>query len=410
MIRDGLTTDRKLITKHQRKVSKNEYKVNLFSSLVNVYENYQITQMQTVVRYLTDPYAILLLLHPVGVQLSDEEMETATETPTVTCQEYYEAAVNHSIGDILPRLTMLERRYCNSFADRDEPIYEATDVLRYIARDQHLLWQEVRDTWNLQPDPVAISFAIASPRAKVEPVTPVIGIPYNYIRKSDEHELIRFPCAVEGLSGELVQIHKDGELLTSFPEIEIPEIMEDAMSFVVEGQITPAGLKIWDILCWNDIWIHRRPLSERLNFLWRLHEYNNERIIVHNFEEMWMAQAEFDTPIARNLNAPYDPTINRAQIVIHSQTLRLSIGSRKGGGRKTYLNTSDNKSVFEYPEYLEKDELGNIVEVDLDGNILRLLPVDLGIDSWVDVKNKMNYEKEYGDYSFFKLPKAKWAK
>jgi hypothetical protein len=414
VIRDGLLTTRKI--QRTRKPRPSPYKENLFYSLVNVYNNYETTGRKEFVRYLQDPYAILLLLNPIGVHLSEQDIASSVAgANTVTCQEYYEAVEENRIGDILSRLTSYERQWCSNLAN-NKPIYAASEVLREIAMDRNLLWQEIRDTWKLQPDPVAMSFAISAPRAKTEPVTPVIGIPYIHIHPSDQQNQIRFPCAVEPYSDELIQIHRDADLLEAYSNNEVVEI-DDAKSelasinasYVVEALNTPGGLKIWDVLCWNDVWLHRRPLSERLNLLWHFHELTNERLILHNMEQIWDATNEYGTVVARNLNAPYDPTLERAQILVNTQVLRLRIGSRKGGGRKSYLNTSDGRAVFEYPEYLEKEDLGDVVEIDADGNILRLLPRHYGTDSWLEFKNKIKYEGEYEEYSAFKIPESKWA-
>lgn len=414
VIRDGLTSTKKRIARNQNKVNRPEYRENLFYSVVSVYQNYQATGDKGLVRYLTDPYAILLLLNPLGAQVSNTASDV--QSPSVTCKEYYDAVQENRINEILPRMTQLEREYC-SYLATEQPIYEESDVLRVLAEDRHLLWQEIRDTWNLQPDPVAISFAITAPRAKVEPVTPVIGIPYNQINPTDEQELIRFPCAVEPYTDEIVQIHKNGDTFKVFGA-DISNDKQDALveifgvesSFVIEALNYPEEIKVWDILCWNDIWFHQRPLNERLNFLWHFTIYDQNRLIVTDMEQLMDAQREFGRVMARNLNEKYDPYSKRAQILIENQYIRLRLGTRRGGGARTYLKTNDGKTVFEYPDYIEREDLGDVVEIDAKGNILRLLPRNVGTHSWIEFKQRTNFEGDYGDYTEFRMPKAKWAK
>jgi hypothetical protein len=353
MIRDGITTDIKRIRRIPKKVD-DVYETDYLESVVRAYDLFESLGSVEGAAYLRDPYAMILFLEPIGVKLPEND-ENVPEDGVLTCQEYYEAVINDKIDEILPKLTVRERIFCNLAAEgkikipKDQAIHE-------ICRKNGIDVRVAMDTWILQPDVEAISFALGSERAVLEGVTPALGIPLKTAYPSYTTSNIRFPAVVEKnpFRNKLVQVHRDAELFIVFddegketvldPKVKVA-LQNIASSYVVEGFINNFGqLIVWDLLCWNDVWLHRRPLTERVKMLWRFHEWNQERFVVRNWKELQQFEDDY---VLRNTNSPYNPASSTSHIFLtnETQTAVLVVGGAKG--KKTpCLVTIDKKPLF----------------------------------------------------------------
>jgi hypothetical protein len=414
IIRDGLTMKRKRLKKGAKSFEKLEYQENLLNSVINSIQLATIANKLSYFVYLKDPYALLLALTPMGVV---KEVKGEQEYSVVTAKEYVEAILSDSIDDLWPRMTAEEQDWCNFWANKRQE-FNPLAIVAECAQEWKLDVSNVLKTWIFQPDAVSIAFAVTSKRALVEHVTPTIGIPYVMIYPTDEVGKLRYPlCIDKAMAGYIhVQIHKDGDLFRVFDadsvlheyadgveadDFELDEKVIERLkniphTYVVEGWYKNGELIIWDILCWNDIWLHERHLSERLQLLWHFHEFRGESLIVYNRDEIPTSSMY----VGRNLNAPYDPATRDSHIFIGEPTIVLQIGGRRGGGKKTFLNTSDGRSIFTLPDYVEKEDRGDVVEVTCTGKVLRVLPKNTLPDTWMDVCIHLGLNPDYKTWSY----------
>jgi len=418
--RDGLNHRKKRVRKGTKKIKKPEYKKNMFISLINALELYSQFQTPDGFTYLRDPYAILLLLDPIGV---DVPLEHQAEYPTITCEEYYNAVLEGKMEEILPKMTLKEKMYCQWWAKFNEkpPMGE---ILELLCKAWNIRQEPVRATYEFQPDPIPIAFGITAPRIKKEPLTPVIGIEYSQIYPSPFPEKRRFPCCVTKNrfnTEKFVQIHKDGDVFKCFSKgkerddlISLENysyLTEIKHSYVVEGFVDrEERLAIYDVLNWNDIWMYRRPLNERLKWLWHFEPLTEAIAIVHTESELRSVVKGFNNnAIIRNLNTPYSHTAGDSHLEIGEQTVILQVGGRRGGRGFSYLNTSDKNSVFQIPEKIDKEDWGDIVEVNQQGDIIRVMDDNIVPDSWNDVAIKWGKPIKYEDWAnSIRLPKCSW--
>lgn len=424
MIRDGLTMTKKRIRKGAKSFERMEYKENLLGSVVQAIQLAMITGKLEYFAHLRDPYALLLALSPIGVE---KEVGSKQEYPILTAKEYVEAVLNKNVEKIWPKMTVEEQDWCNFWA-KERQDFGPMLILKTCAQEWGLDVNNVLLTWKFQPDPTSVAFAVTAPRAKLEHVAPVVGVPYVMVVPSAEIGRMRFPiCIDKFMSGYMhVQIHKSGDLFNVFEREEVvneyleqeqainmllPQRLEKELraiphSYVVEGWYLDGELIIWDVLCWNDIWLHERPLSERIKLLWHFQPYRNETLVLYSLREL----PKDNQYVGRNLNEIYDPTSQTSHIFVGEPTILLKVGGRRGGGRKTYLNTADGKAVFEIPFYVEKEDRGDVVEVTRDGRVLKILPRETIVDTWIDVCIHLGidvpiYEEWSGDRM---LPKVRW--
>lgn len=417
MIRDGLSLNEKIIRRNAKDVETDYYKEDLLISVINLCEFYSETYDVTPAQYIKDPYGILLMLKPFGYQI-DNFYKQSADIPTVTCKEYCEAIESSQTDLLTLRMTEVEKFWCNAFANGFH--FNPTDVITAICKGNRIDIKQTLDCWRLQPNTEAMAFALGSPRALMEGVTPVIGIPLNLVVATDAVGKIRYPGIASKYrgKGELIQIHKDGEIFVAYDmdgvEIDLSTInvspLEDQMSFVITGFLHHDELVVNDILCWNDIWLYRRPLAERIKMLWRFPEYTEENVIVRSPAELTDLLHERGRLTFRNLNRAYDPTLRDAIIRVATdvQTCTLSVRGRRGGRGLSYLTTSDNRAVFEIPARIEKEDRGDLIEVKRDGTVVRIVE-DGSPDSWAEVGVKWGFDLDYNLYSRYKrLPKCTW--
>jgi hypothetical protein len=418
-----LTTKKKRLKKGAKSFEKMEYKENWLESVIKAVQLAIITGKLEYFTYLKDPYALLLVLTPIGVE---REVDSDKEVNSVTAKEYVEAVLGDDIDSIWDRMTPEEQDWCNFWANGRQD-FNPLDILKECAKAWKLSVDNVISTWYFQPDPISLVFGLTSPRAPLEHVTPVVGVPYVMISPSDNVQQLRFPLLInESMHGYThVQIHKDGDLFTAFSKDEaLKNYVEDSEpmdlwldpktfeylksiphTYVVEGWYNGDDLVLWDVLCWNDIWLYERPLSERVKLLWHFHECRDAPLIVRNKTQI----PKDSVYIGRNLNAPYNPARRDTDITIGEATVLLRVGGRRGGGRKTYLNTDDGKSIFEVPFYVEKEDRGAVCEVTRDGKVLRILPRKTNVDSWADVCVHLGLHPDYEKYIYGRLlPKCDW--
>jgi hypothetical protein len=423
LIRDGLTMKKKRLRKGAKSFAKDEYKENWLDSVIKAIQLASITGKLEYFTYLKDPYSLLLALCPMGVE---KEVDSTIEVNSVTAKEYVEAVLSKNIEKIWDRMTAEEQDWCNFWAEGRQE-FSPLDILVECAKAWNLSELNVINTWYFQPDPTSLVFAITSPRAPLEHVTPAVGVPYIMITPTDNVQQLRFPlCIHRSMPGFMhVQIHKDGDLFEVYEKNDVlseyldevkavnhllTEEVEEFLksiphTYVVEGWYKEGELHIWDVLCWNDIWLHERPLSERMQLLWHFHEYRDEPLIVRYKDQI---PNDF-MYIGRNLNTGYNPNRRDTDIYIGEPTILLRVGGRRGGGKKTFLNTSEGRSVFEVPFYVEKDDRGSVVEVTRGGKVVQILPKNTSPDTWIDVCIHLGLNPDYEAYTYGRmLPKAEW--
>jgi hypothetical protein len=218
-----------------------------------------------------------------------------------------------------------------------------------------------------------------------------------------------------------VQIHKDGSLLKVYEQgkeenMEIEEELYDFLmnidgSYVVEGFYAGKDeFVVWDVLCWNDIWIFRRPLAERIKLLWHFSPNNETTLHAWNLNGLKYAEKEWNSKvILRNLNAPYDLTDHSTHIFMGDMTVLLQVGGRRGGKSNAFLNSSDKKSVFSIPLVIDKEDWGDVVEVNEKGDVLKVMPDGFVPDSWDIVARKWDKPLIYEDWAHgIRLPRCNW--
>lgn len=420
MIRDGLTLKKKVVLSHWENITKFEYKENFLISIIHAEKMYRNTKVARSFAYINDPYGIMLLLNPIGVNIEDFDLENGAEYPTLSCREYYEAIVEDRVEDIVDRMTAEEKFYCILWSKRKIPITSPEGILRAISFDIGLKWEYVRSVWTLQPSPAAVAFALASHRVKTELFTPAIGIPYVMIEPSNLVEKIRYPCMVTELyDGDdylHIQIHKDGDVFEAWTIEEsvkdepmglwlppdLYSFMRDiGISYVVEAYLGPDDeLWVTDVLCWNDIWMHDRPLAERVKFSWHFEPYTPLSYVCKRREDLDVALDDLGCVCVRNFNSVYDPSVRDSHIAIQpdSQTVFLEVGGMKGGFKNSFLKTSDNKAVFKLnceltPDEKEK-EYGGVVEVFRDGTIKRV-DTKMRPSDWATVATAFKFDLDY---------------
>lgn len=369
-------------------------------------------------KYLRSPAGLSMALEPIGAKL---DFSDGADYPELLSHEVYHALVNDELEEIEDKLTIEEKQYLNYIATyKFTPPREK--ILRTFCLDRGIDVGECIDTWHIQPETTAIAYALASKRARLEGITPVIGIPLKMVVPSTNVGKIRYPGVVTKYHKNKVHIHKDGELFeiydvsgkqfgsnTSPPTgLSLPQA---GMSYVLEGFIEGNKFIASDILCWNDIWLFRRPLAERIKLLWHFFDFTEKVFVVRNQDELNKVKNELKVVNFRNLNSSYDPTAFDGAIKVEGdiETVILKVSGRRGGRKKSYLVTNDRKVVFEIPVQIEKQDRGDVVEVQRDGTVIRILEKQEHPDNWIELCNKWDYPLDYSTYGVDRLvPKCKW--
>lgn len=426
MIRDGISTEPKAVIQMPKDFKTHNYKEDLFLSVMSVYEIYKLTGSVDQAKYVRDPYGIHMLLQPHGISLRDKIATKHSEIPELTCKEYYDLVEEGDVDTLLENLTIREQVACSVMGENHK--LPQLEVIKAIAKGIGADVNEAVDSWLIQPDVSAMAFGLASERAVLESVTPVIGIPLRPIVPSDIHENIRFPASASFYlyRDMLVHIHKDEDFLKAFDidgnpvklHEDIEEFFKDiGISYVVEGFILDRdfeypedSLIIHDILCWNDIWVYRRPWAERMNMLWRFGYWMDESFVIKNAKQLKQRLEEAGELLIRNLNSPYNPTRfdSHIHLDLRQQTVILEISQKKGRSRSLFLKTSDDKYLFEIDKILDKREKGGTVEVKKDGTIIRRMD-GISPDRWREISAKWGLPEDFKEYPD-KIPKAKWLK
>lgn len=424
MIRDGLTLKKKMVRKGTKSIKKRKYKENLFSSVIQAIKTYEITKIGKSFAYIRDPYGIMYLLDPFGINLTPDQLIGGVEEAEITCKEFFEAIEDGKIDEILPRMTAEEKLWCDGIANNRFKI-NRTEVLRAITYDLGIPWEEVKKVWSFQPDPIPIAFALGSDRLKVERLTPVIGIPFEIIASGFREEFLRFPCGVisDENNFKYLQIHKDGDVFKVF-DLEKNEITNSflpfwtdffkkiGISYAVEARLNQKGdLEVTDILCWNDLWIYDQPYYERRKFLWHFEPFTSTYIQCNDHEDLKVALKEFHSnAVVMNLNKAYDPRRHDSHIMINRELeeVTLRVGGKRGGRGKAFLNTFDKHPVFEVPIKIDKEDWGDYVRVSASGKVSKVASTGYA-DSWADVAKIFDLPMDYTEYRKNKtLPKCKW--
>jgi hypothetical protein len=417
MIRDGLNTNLKRTAgKRPREITTNDYKTDFLSTIANFYEIFEISENIENSRYIYDPYGISLILDPIGVKI-DIFPKKPPKYGEITCKEYYNAIINNKIDEIKHKMTQKELLFCDLAAQNQLKPTPPREIVKLISKEIGADVKLALATYDIQPDADAIAFALGSPRAILEGITPVIGLPLKMCFPGYETHKIRFPALVEKNKydkSQLIHIHKDGVKIYVYNEdgntFHIPSPLEIKLkkipsSFVIEGFIDNESFQVWDLLCWNDIWLHQRPLSERVQMLWRFHEWNMERFVVRSNKELLKFQGDY---ILRNLNSVYNPTQLGSYIFL-SETIQagfLKVGGKRGH-RTPHLLTEDSRAVFQIDADIDKDDWGDVVEITQDGTVIKNLGKKAVPDTWSELDNKWGLI-DWEDYQYMRLKIVEW--
>lgn len=394
------------------------YEDDLFSTLVGAWKLFLVHNTTETYKYLRSPAGVSMALEPLGTKL---DFNDGADYSELTSTEVYNALINNNLDKILSQLTIEEKQYLNYIATY-KFIPPRERILKTFCFDRGIDIKECIDTWHIQPETTAIAYALTSKRAQLEGITPVIGIPLKLVVPSENIGKLRYPGVVTKYHKNKIHIHKDGELFEIYDmsgkKIEpnfllCPDLSlhPTSMSYVLEGFVEDDKFIASDILCWNDIWLFRRPLSERIKLLWYFFDITEETFVVRNHDELKKVQNELKIINFRNLNAPYDPTALDGSIKVEGDidTTILKVSGRRGGREKSYLVTNDKKIVFEIPVKIEKKDRGDVVEVKRDGTIIQILEKQQHPDSWIELCNKWDYPLNYDDYGKDKIiPKCTW--
>lgn len=412
MIRDGYTYDKKRIRKDS-KVFDVEYQTDLFVSVLHSLNNFLYTGNYHYFSFLRDPYAMLFCAKPELLR----EIHTKKDNweQIITCKEVYETIKEGRTEEI--SLHKEEREILKDLQQLKIPINEEK-LLKSLIRNRPIDKMQVKSTWILQPNIEAIIFAIASRRAEIETVTPVIGIPIRLMTSTNQRNKIRFPCVIEPkIDGKHVQIHKTAEKYTIFDKNG--EILKEKLlnfdglgdlgkilsqnneiiapnqgSYVVDGVLTPENeVKVFDILALNDIWFNNRPLSERLKHEWRFYPHTVERFVVWGWEEMKEVTKEMGDFVVKNLNKPYDPTSRDAWISTEVDTVRLQVSNIKHHSNETFLVTKEKIPLFTVKKKLGEDLLKKCVEIRKEGKVVNLLNSNYLPDGIEEIMLKWNIKE-----------------
>ena len=412
VIRDGLSTDKKFLLSTSVRHDNVYVEGDLFFSVVSAYNLYKKTQSLEGYKHIQTPDGFYLALTAFG---ADVDVAGGAEYPTLTSKQ----VLLKSIEEIIDKLTVEEKEYLREMDNiQFKPPIE--DILREYCKNRYIDISECIDTWRLQPDLEAISYAITSNRATQEGITPVIGKPVNLCAPVSNLSKRRFPGIMTKYHENRVQIHKDGDFfitydsagheLTNFPpEKAISHLKEAGMSYVISGFNEDGEFIVDDVLCWNDIWLFRRPLSERLQLLWHFYDFMEEMLVVRNEDEYEVAHKELGSVLFRNLNSPFDPaSIDNSVKVVEADTpMILEITGKRGGKQNSYLATGDKRIVFKAPKIVTKEERGKLVEVSKDGVILQIFEEGDEINYWSDLANEWGMPLDYSEYK--RVPLSKWA-
>lgn len=419
IIRDGLDTAEKIMRTRPKNLSTSNYKTNYLISVVRAVESMQTLKNVEAAKFVRDPYGIALILAPIGVA-RDDVVEGAAEIPDVTCMEYYIAVTEGRIDEVWGRLSTPERIFCNLSAQGLIKV-DMWDCVKAIGTELGANMPLLEATFRIQPDAEALAFALGSPRAVIEGVTPALGIPLRMAYPSSGVNKIRFPAILEedlysNKDYELVHIHRSSNWFSAYGteggEVELDGALADKLksiehSFVVEGFVDGwGGFRATDLLCWNDVWLHFRPLSERVRMLWRFHEWNMERFVIRSYRELSSFAGSW---VLRNLNSVYDPGSVDSHMLISGKikTGILRVGGRKGGFAGPHLVTKDGRAVFEIDAEIEKEDWGVVVECSSDGSVLRVLGRKIVPDSFMELQDKWGLVG-YEEFCNFRLEKVEW--
>jgi hypothetical protein len=306
------------MVRRDSKIDDKHYDTDSFTTLMGAWKLLIVQGTVDAYKYLRSPAGFKMALEPIGAKM---DFSDGAEYPTLTCDEVHDALIGGNIDILADKLAVEEKMFLNYIETYNfHPPRER--ILKVICEEKHIDFDECIDTWHIQPDATGVAYALASRRAPLEGITPVIGIPLRTVAPSTDLGKMRFPAIATKYHTNMVHIHKDSDTLEIYDSVgktvtdtlEHPDLLSTGMSYVLEGFIEDGLFIASDILCWNDIWLNRRPLHERIKLLWHFFEFTEETYIIKNRDELDKVKDELKIVNFRNLNAPYDPTAYDAKI------------------------------------------------------------------------------------------------
>lgn len=438
MIRDGIDTGRC----HPWKVSKAkplQRKVEMsFQSLAKLLDHIKATGDYGYLQHLRDPYALMLLLGIKQVVKIDKQ---GGIPGGVSCEQVWKALNGTSakrVRDIAGKLVDNEWVYFNQIAAGKHPEGITSEILfQELAQVRQVDFKDAWNTWVVQPDPEAISFALLSDftsnnaKTGVSRITPAVGRFCEYVQPLGSRYDVRFPCAVyvnhfKKNKGTMYQLHKSAGHIRVFDkngEKVIDEELgkDDRRQFWPDGVFNIIKVKeksysadnhedilVFDILCLNDVWMHTRPFVERIQFLWRFGFNGVYPTMAYTWEHVkeFGRMALSENLWIRNLNSDYTPLRRDAWIEIgEDEVVQLRV-SKRGRGSHWWLKTSDGFNMFSFGDSRIGDkEQGKVVDVDRSGRILRYR---------FDLKEAMSFDEVSNIWNIYEddweVKKIKWRK
>lgn len=392
MIRDGINFKSKRVGRKGVDELNDEVVFNLANGLRGYLETGEVRYLT----FLRNPYSILFIISPY---IPDLDPDKFCGDSFIPMEEFYNECLKG--GDSL---------YHKVSRDDWDILVSYRDNVGTLSLDSYVkemsrVWDfdsvRAMEVWEFQPDPISFSFTLGSSRLGIESFTPVIGVKYVFDRLYSNIGDIRFPCIVlRGYKGRRVQIHKDGSVFKVFcGGEEIDFVLEDLVripeSYVIEGVLRSDGsFIVYDILCWNDIWLFNRPFGERWKYVWHFFKFMPHVFLVNDYFELWHALKEFDGfGFICNLNEKY----GRVFFVDWNRSLCvLEVGGIKHGGGVSWLKSVDGFGVFKFNRLLSGADYGKKVYVNRNGEIYGL--TERPADSWVEVAIKFGFVLDYDEY------------
>lgn len=418
MIRDGINLEpkKKQMGKKSNK-TRSTIKTMKYKSFCNLLQHVNITKDKIYARQLKDPYALMLIAGVYEtVSLPNVPPSTALYDPDITCEHIWKILKENyfpKIETLMKKIGPAGQHYLKQIAaGKNLEGLTMKDTLRELSEVREIDFEDAYGTWIIQPDPEAISFATLSDftnrdsKTPIQRITPAIGRPIAMMRTTGNRYDVRFPSI----------IHPDYEYLPSSKRIQIHKWLDEIIIYdkyrekitiddffykkikefpdgVFDGVVHEKDLWIQDVICINDFWLHNRPFSERIKYLWHFYPNVPEILTVYNWDDIkdFSVKKFFSKTLPfliRNLNRQYCPISYDSLISFGlEETVQLKI--LRGQGKHSFqLKTSDGVMIFEFgTDRISLDEIGKIVDVTKDGRIMKYRFDLIEAQSWREVKD-----------------------
>lgn len=429
MIRDGLLLDNKGYPKSGK--AENNFSTYLnddikpmsFNSWCTLMDHINITGDYKYLYQIKDPYALMLILGVYEkVSIPPNSPKKEAYDGKISCEEVWDVLKENDLGNLVKlveRINEFELEYLKKIAS-GKNIEEITvkKAFQILAEYRNFHFSDAYTTWVLQPDQEAISFAIISKytnrmiKTPKYRITPALGIPINMMYPRGVKYDTRFPCLVSRNWFDVarhVQVHKSLDKIRVFDSsgnsVELTDEQYEELNMLLIDGLFDGFMKsdgefvLYDIVCINDIWLHNRPLYERCKFFWHFGTLGATSLYAWNWKDIRELKGSvfFDDVIIRNLNRPYCPIMRDAWVSLSSNVVQAVIKREPGRRNTCTLRSSDNVVLFTFKgNRISRDDMGKVVDVDLDGTVLRYRFDLKEAQSWENIKEAWNVKEPPG--------------